>query len=195
MKNSQDLPFKNSSGLQSAFSTRPEQHNFGEDFFPFGHTTNDAKVLFWHLLYCIWTGREYLGAPTRLGTSCCWSWIQCGRKRVRKRHHQVTEGEEQNPPSPPGPAPPFKLFAWMWTRSKAQCRLQAPLQWLGRTGWGPSFQVSNFFGSFALFSLTVPSNNIILIKFISIYNFDCILMKVFLLVVWGFFCLVFLIYS
>jgi len=33
MKNSQAFPFKNSVGLQSAFSTHLEQHHFGEEFF------------------------------------------------------------------------------------------------------------------------------------------------------------------
>lgn len=56
----------------------------------------------------------------------------------------------------------------------------------GKDWIGSFFSIFQFFVAhlFPLFSLTVHSNNI-LIKVISIYNFYCILMNVFLLVLWG----------
>lgn len=125
-------------------------------------------------------GREYLVAPTRLGAGSCWSWIQRRRKSARKRHHQETEGAGQKPPPPPGPAPQFKLSlgCGLAPKHSADCKCLC-------SNWEGLDQVlfSKFqifvVHLFALFSLTVHSNNIILIKVVSIYNFDCILMKVF----------------
>lgn len=119
-------------------------------------------------------------APTSLGAGCCWSWY---------RMEWDTPKE-----APPGDWVREANSSWTWPPIQAlRCGLLPNTVQMASAfavtwkDWiGSFFSMFQFFMAhlFPLFSLTVHSNKI-LIKVISIYNFDCVLMKVFLLIIWG----------
>lgn len=94
--------------------------------FPHGHMTNDAKILFWQLLYCIRTRQGVFGSSHHSGS---WLLLELNTEWKEGSPTEASPGDwargkylldlarSSSSPSDVG-------------SSQTQCRWQVPLQWL-----------------------------------------------------------------